>query len=164
MVEGAALGDRGRIRDRHDRTRAGAQREPLMARLAPLHQLRDADTFGAGWQTAALEKGRSAPNSRLPPSIQEIRRVAMRLAQRCIEAALVPAWSAQQRAYPATAHWRTSAGEYNRNAATYSALRQSSAAARRRTSAKLQENFSQKVLIELLLSPDCARSVRRRSR
>src|SRR6185437_15618364 len=48
----------------------------------------------AGWPTGPPQKRRSSPSSQLPWSIQEIRRVAMRLAQRRIEPALVLAWSA----------------------------------------------------------------------
>jgi hypothetical protein len=56
------------------------------------------------------QERRWAPSSQVPWSIQEIRRVAMRLAQRRIEPTFVRAWSAWRRAYQATAgqaHLRT---------------------------------------------------------
>lgn len=48
-------------------------------------------------------KRRSSPSSQVPWSIQEIQRVAIRLAQRRIEPAFVLAWSAWRRAHQAAA-------------------------------------------------------------
>jgi hypothetical protein len=56
---GAALGDRGRLRDGQDRTRARSQRDPLLARLAPARQLGDDGLRPAGSDLPSRQ--RSAP-------------------------------------------------------------------------------------------------------
>ena len=50
---GAALGDRGRLRDRRDRARAGPQRDPELARLAPPRLARHARLRDAGGRSAS---------------------------------------------------------------------------------------------------------------
>src|SRR4051812_15747145 len=55
------------------------------------------------WRTARPQKRRSSRSLQVPWSIQEIRRVAIRLAQRRIEPAFILAWSAWRRAHQAAA-------------------------------------------------------------
>ena len=109
---GAALGDRGRLRDRRDRARAGPQRDPELARLAPARLARHAGLRHAGGHPPAREHG-STPKNLDPArpdapglirwSVQEIRRIAVRLAQRRIQPAHVIAWSLWRRAHQAAA-------------------------------------------------------------
>ena len=107
---GAALEHRGRIRDRQDRTRARSQRDALLARLAPARQPGDDGLRPAGGdpppcQCAAPKK--QDPNAPPRPlirwSVQEIRRIAVRLAQRRIQPAHVVARSLWRRAHQAAA-------------------------------------------------------------
>jgi len=105
---GTALGDRGRVRGRQDRTRLGAQRGPVLARLAPARLAGDAGLRHAG--RGPSPGRRRAPKKPDAPaialvrwSLQEIRRVAARLAQRRIKPTLVIAWSAWRRAHQARA-------------------------------------------------------------
>jgi SRSO17 transposase len=105
------LGHRGRLRDRQDRTRPRPQRDQELARLAPSRlagpaRLRQAD--GAPPQGGGTRRTPRKRRSHLEPqmvrwSVQEIRRVAGRLAQRRIEPALVIAWSAWRRCHQAMA-------------------------------------------------------------
>ena len=108
---GASLGDRGRLRDRQDGARARPQRDPLLARLAPARLARDAGLRHAGRDPASGER-EAAPKNRgqgatartlIRWSVQELRRVAMRLAQRRIRPAQVIAWSLWRRAHQAAA-------------------------------------------------------------
>ena len=108
---GAALGHRGRVRDRQDRARAGAQRDTLMARLASPRLARHARLHHDGGRAPPRkpdaapknEDGASSARALIRWSVQEIRRVAMRLAQRRIQPAHVIAWSLWRRAHQAAA-------------------------------------------------------------
>jgi hypothetical protein len=108
---GSALGDRGRVRDRQDRARARSQRDPQLARLAPPRLAGDAGLRPAGGDPAPGEHHRTTPKKHskpaVPPmvrwSVQEIRRLANRLAQRRIEPAFVIAWSVWRRCHQAMA-------------------------------------------------------------
>lgn len=109
----AALGDRGRLRDGQDRTGAGPQRNPFLARLASPRVLGHARLRHAGRHpppresSAAPKKGAAAasPATGAPTlvrwSVQEVRRVANRLARRRIRRAHVIAWSLWRRAHQA---------------------------------------------------------------
>ena len=107
-----ALGHRGRLRDRQKRTRPRPQRDPVLARLAPARLARHAGLRDAGrhppqGQHARAPKKQPADDPQEPPlicwSVQEIRRVATRLAQRQIQPAAVIAWSLWRRAHQAAA-------------------------------------------------------------
>src|SRR3954452_8968305 len=109
---GTPLGDRGRLRDRQDRARAGPQRDPQLARLAPARLAGDAGLRHAGrdppaCQPAATPKNAAQARPASPGlirwSLQEIRRVATRLAQRRIQPARIIAWSCWRRAHQANA-------------------------------------------------------------
>ena len=108
---GTALGDRGRLRDREDRTRPRPQRDPFLARLAPPRLACHAGLRGPRCRPPSGERRRLAnPAARESQertlvrwSLQEIRRIAARLAQRRIRPALVLAWSAWRRAHQASA-------------------------------------------------------------
>jgi hypothetical protein len=108
---GASLGDRGRLRDRRDGARARPQRDPLLARLAPARLARDAGARHAGRDPASGEPGAAPENSGqgataralIRWSVQELRRVATRLARRRLRPAQVIAWSLWRRAHQAAA-------------------------------------------------------------
>src|SRR4029079_432155 len=91
--------------------RACSQRDPLLARLAPACLARDAglrpDGRGAlprEQRAAPKNEGQGSAGCRLIRwSVQEIRRVTLRLAQRRIRPAQVIAWSLWRRAHQAAA-------------------------------------------------------------
>src|SRR6185369_13024962 len=102
----------GCVRDGQDRTRAGSQRDPVLARLAPACLAGDAglrhdERSPVSRQPAAAppKNKEQSPSGRalIRWSVQEIRRVAMRLAQRRIRPAHVIAWSLWRRAHQAAA-------------------------------------------------------------
>src|SRR5262245_17595575 len=108
----ASLGDRGQLRDRQERTRPRPQREPLLAWLASACLAGDARLRHDGHhpplrQRHAGEKNAAAPSEEssllIRWSIQEIRRIVSKLAQRRIQPASVIAWSLWRRAHPAEA-------------------------------------------------------------
>ena len=117
----AALDYRGQLRVRQDRVRPRPQRKPVLARLAPPCQPGHAGVRYAGDHSPPREPSgiakRSAragsPADRTPPdscapslirwSLQEVRRIAARLAQRRIRPAHVIAWSLWRRAHQAVA-------------------------------------------------------------
>ena len=117
----AALDRRGQLRVRQKRVRPRPQREPVLARLAPPCQPGHAGVCHAGDHSPPREPSGSAKrfaraNSSAncaPPdpcapslvrwSLQEIRHVATRLAQRRIRPAYVIAWSVWRRAHQAAA-------------------------------------------------------------
>ena len=107
-----ALGHRGRLRDGQKRTRSRPQRDPLLAWLASARLARHAGLCHDGGhpppgQHARAPKKQPADDPQEPPlirwSVQEIRRVVTRLAQRRIEPAAVIAWSLWRRAHQAAA-------------------------------------------------------------
>ena len=107
-----ALGHRGRLRDGQKRTGPRPQRDPFLARLASARLARHARLYDAGrhppqGQHRRTPKKQPADDPQEPPlirwSVQEIRRVATRLAQRHIEPAAVIAWSLWRRAHQAAA-------------------------------------------------------------
>src|SRR5918994_826533 len=107
----AALGDRGCLRDCQDGVRSGSQRDPLLAWLAPARLARDAGLRDDGCGTAS-RKPPTAPKKNQPGaserelirwSVQEIRRIAMRLAQRRICPTYIIAWSVWRSAHQAAA-------------------------------------------------------------
>src|SRR6476469_1741771 len=88
------------------------QRDPLLARLAPARLARHADLCDARrhppqGQYARAPKKQPDDDPQEPPlicwSVQEIRRVVTRLAQRRIQPAAVIAWSLCRRAHQAAA-------------------------------------------------------------
>ncbi len=112
-------GDRGQLRDREERVGARPQRlsceadRPLLARLASPRLARHARLRHDGRHSASC-KHRDAPkktaqdDEHLPPplirwSVQEIRRIAVRLARRRIQPANIIAWSLWRRAHQASA-------------------------------------------------------------
>src|SRR3982074_3328563 len=113
----ASLGDRGQFRDRQERVRARSQREPILAWLASprFHghaRLRHDGGDPPSCQSAAAKKN-AAPNhsknktiaapSLIRWSIQEVRRIAIRLARKRIKPAHIIAWSLWRRAHQAIA-------------------------------------------------------------
>src|SRR4051794_7062190 len=109
---GTPLGDRGRLRGRQDRARARPRRDPQLARPAPPRLAGDAGLRHAGRdppprQPAAAPKNAAQARPASPGlirwSLQEIRRVATRLAQRRIQPARLIAWSCWRRAHRANA-------------------------------------------------------------
>jgi hypothetical protein len=127
---GAALGNRGRVRDRQERARPRPQRDPVLARLAPSRLAGHARVCHAGHhppplpQAIRLRCRRPHSRRRGEPagpfanpaardscsaralvrwSVQEIRRIATRLAQRRIRPAHVIAGSLWRRAHQAAA-------------------------------------------------------------
>ena len=109
---GASLGNRGQLRDRKKRTRARPQRDPLLARLASSCLARHAGLRHDGRdppprQYLCSPKNAASRRHATPPlirwSVQEIRRIAIRLAQQRIQPALVIAWSNWRRAHQAEA-------------------------------------------------------------
>jgi SRSO17 transposase len=108
---GTPLGDRGRLRDGEDRTRPRPQRDPLLEWLAPPRLAGDARLrHPRGHPPSRERRSRANGTSResldrrlVRWSLQEVRRIAARLAQRRIRPALVLAWSAWRRAHQAGA-------------------------------------------------------------
>ena len=112
-----SLGDRGQLRDRQERTRSRSQRDPLLARLASARLARHARLRHDGRhppsrQCRAAQKNAATPSDKtallIRWSVQEIRRIAIKLAQRRIQPAHVIAWSLWRRAHQAEARARTS--------------------------------------------------------
>src|SRR6202051_1065594 len=111
------MGDRGQLRNREERVRARSQREQILAWLAPSCVLGDARLRHDGRdptsrQSATAQKNETAPPGKsqsiiTPPlirwSIQEIRRIAIRLARKRIQPARIIAWSLWRRAHQAAA-------------------------------------------------------------
>ena len=101
------------LRDRQERTRPRPQRDPLLARLASPRLAghaglrHDGDHPPPGQRAAAPKNQLIAADSDAPDlirwSVQEIRRIAVRLAQRRIQPAHVIAWSLWRRAHQAAA-------------------------------------------------------------
>src|SRR4051812_33974916 len=108
---GAAVADRGRVRDRENRTGPCPQRNPKLARLASpclagharlCHAHGDPPQGGYPHVTPKKTADPSA-KSMVRWSLQEIRRIAWRLIQRRIEPAFVIAWSVWRRCHQAMA-------------------------------------------------------------
>ena len=111
------MGNRGQFRDRQERVRARSQREPILAWLASSRFHGDARLRHDGGdptsrQSAAAQKnetsttGKSqskATASLIRWSIQEIRRIAIKLARKRIMPAHIIAWSFWRRAHQAAA-------------------------------------------------------------
>ena len=99
---GTPVGHRGCLRDGEDRTRPRPQRDALLARLAPSRLPGDArlcrprgDPPSRQRRSRANPAAREAAGRRLVGwSLQEIRRIAARQAQRRIQPAFILAWSA----------------------------------------------------------------------
>lgn len=110
-VEGARWTiDRGWLRDRQDRARSRPRRDAVLARLAPPRLPREAGLRQAGrgapprrWDGTPQKPDRRTDPAWVRRSVQEIRRVSLRLALRRIEPAFVIAWSAWRRAHQAAA-------------------------------------------------------------
>ena len=107
-----SLGDRGQLRDRQERVRARPQRNQILAwlassRLARHARLRHDGCHPASGQQAGAQKNQVERNAKTSDlirwSIQEIRRIAQRLARRRIQPANVIAWSLWRRAHQAAA-------------------------------------------------------------
>src|SRR5450631_1351059 len=102
-----SLGHRGWFRNRQKRTRSRSQRNPLLAWLAPSclaghARLRYDGRHPASCQYHIAAQKNDAPSSEKTSflirwSVQEIRRIAIKLAQRRIEPARVIAWSLWRR-------------------------------------------------------------------
>ena len=111
-VEGHRWAIEDALRDRQERARARPQRDPQLARLAPARLAGDAGLRHAGGHPPPRERAH-APKNPAPArpdapdlvrwSVQEIRRIAVRLAQRRIRPAHVIAWSLWRRAHQAAA-------------------------------------------------------------
>ena len=104
----ASLGHRGQLRDRQERAWPRPQRNPLVAWLAPARLARHAGLRDAGRnphprQCHAPKKNPDEVTDLIRWSVQEIRRIVIRLAQRCIEPRYVVAWSCSRRAHQAAA-------------------------------------------------------------
>ncbi len=102
----------GQLRDRQERVRPRPQREPVLARLAPPCLAGHAGVCHDGEHSPPREPAGPFENDTPPDlcapslirwSLQEIRRVATRLAQQRIHPAHVIAWSLWRRAHQATA-------------------------------------------------------------
>src|SRR5207253_6465951 len=96
-----------------DRAGACSQRDPLLARLAAARLAGDAGLGHDGRGAPSREPAAASQKNEeqgwpgralIRWSVQEIRRVAMRLAQRRIRPAHVIAWSLWRRAHQAAAH------------------------------------------------------------
>ena len=107
-----SLGDRGQLRNRQERIRPRSQRKPLLAWLAPAclaghARLRHDGRHPSSRQCRAAQKNAATPAQNTPLlirwSIQEIRRIAIKLAQRRIQPAHIIAWSLWRRAHQAEA-------------------------------------------------------------
>ena len=108
----ASLGDRGQLRDRQKRIRARPQRNQVLAWLASSciaghARLCHDGCHPASGQQAGTQKNQVERNTKASGlirwSIQEIRRIAQRLARRRIRPANVIAWSLWRRAHQAVA-------------------------------------------------------------
>jgi SRSO17 transposase len=107
-----SLGHRGQFRNRQERTRPRSQRNPLLAWLAPSRfaghaRLRHDGRHPSSRQCHAAQKN-DAPSAAKTSflirwSIQEIRRIVIKLAQRRIQPAHIIAWSLWRRAHQAEA-------------------------------------------------------------
>lgn len=102
------MGDRGRLRNRQERTRPRPQRDPLLAWLAPPclaghARLRHDGGHPSSRQCCAAPKNEAPGPALIRWSVQEIRRIATRLAQRKIPPARIIAWSLWRRAHQAAA-------------------------------------------------------------
>ncbi|XKM38061.1 IS701 family transposase (plasmid) [Rhizobium ruizarguesonis] len=105
-----SLGDRRQLRDRQERARTRPQRNPVMAWLAssrlPRHdRLRHdgGDPVPRQCRDAPKKTADTDHRDLIRWSIQEVRRIATRLAQRRINPAYVIAWSCWRRAHQAAA-------------------------------------------------------------
>src|SRR3977135_3858373 len=112
------MGDRGQFRNREKRVRARSQREQILAWLAPSCVLGDARLRHDGRDPTSRSSATAQKNEPPPPgksqsittpllirwSIQEIRRITIRLAQKRIQPAHIIAWSLWRRAHQAEAH------------------------------------------------------------
>src|SRR5271169_2430997 len=108
-----SLGHRGQFRNRQERTRPRSQRNPILAWLAPSRlaghaRLRHDGRHPASCQyhIAAQKNDASSSNKTsflIRWSIQEIRRIVIKLAQRRIQPAYVITWSLWRRAHQAEA-------------------------------------------------------------
>ncbi|WP_439896130.1 IS701 family transposase [Rhizobium aegyptiacum] len=105
-----SLGDRRQLRDRQERARTRPQRNPVMAWLAssrlPRHdRLRHdgGDPVPRQCRDAPKKTADTDRQDLIRWSIQEVRRIATRLAQRRINPAYVIAWSCWRRAHQAAA-------------------------------------------------------------
>ena len=111
-VEGHRWAIEDALRDRQERARPRPQRDPLLARLAPPRLARHAGLRHAGGHPPPRERAHTPknPDPARPEapdlirwSVQELRRIAVRLAQRRIQPAHVIAWSLWRRAHQAAA-------------------------------------------------------------
>ena len=113
---GSSPGNRGQLRDRQERARARPRRDPLPAwpappRLAGHARLRHDGHHPPSRQCSTAPKNNAPDKAQGQPliqplirwSVQEIRRIATRLAQRQIHPAHVIAWSLWRRAHQAQA-------------------------------------------------------------
>src|ERR1700751_2876824 len=112
LGRGSSLGYRRQLRDREKRIRPRSQRNPLLARLASAclvghSRLRHDGRHPSSRQCHANQKNTASPSEKnsllIRWSIQEIRRIAIKLAQRRIHPAQVLAWSLWRRAHQAEA-------------------------------------------------------------
>ena len=108
----ASLGDRRQLRDRQERTRSRPQRDPLLAWLASPclaghARVRHDGRHSPSRQRHAAPKNDAALKAQdrhlIRWSIQEIRRIATRLARARIEPSYITAWSLWRRAHQAAA-------------------------------------------------------------
>jgi hypothetical protein len=113
---GPALGDRGRLRDRQEQARPRPQRSKALPSTAP-GTAGTATSRSSCWPSPCSQSpatARTRPPSKPRParvagpalirwSVQEIRRIAGRLAQRRVSPALIIGWSACRRAHQARA-------------------------------------------------------------
>src|SRR3979409_2208177 len=111
------MGDRGQFRNREKRVRARSQREQILAWLAPSRVPGDARFRYDGRDPTSRSSATAQKNQTPPPgksqsittpllirwSIQEIRRITTRLAQKRIQPAHIIAWSFWRRAHQAVA-------------------------------------------------------------
>src|ERR1700738_1802623 len=112
-----SVGDRGQFRDREERVRTRSQREQILARLASSRVPGDARLRHDGGDPPSRQSGCAKKNATpnqdknkdlTPPSlirwsIQEVRRIATRLARKRIQPAHIIAWSLWRRAHQAAA-------------------------------------------------------------
>ncbi len=112
-VEGHRWAIEDRLRDRQERAWSRSQREPLLAWLASPRLARHARLRHDGCHPPARQCHTAPKNETIsretaaPPlirwSVQEVRRIAVRLAQRRIKPAHIIAWSLWRRAHQAAA-------------------------------------------------------------
>src|SRR5450759_238299 len=112
-----SVGDRGQFRDREKRVRARSQREQILAWVASPRFPGDArlrhDGGNPPSRPSAAARKNATPNhgkykstttpSLIRWSIQEVRRIAIRLARKRIQPAHIIAWSLWRRAHQAAA-------------------------------------------------------------